>query len=357
MSRRLARSVGRSLAVGAVAAAVLAAAGCGADKQSGSIAAGGTTTVTLGEVGPAITVLPDYVAEAKGFYTSHGIAIKRVTIANVQAAMISGDVDVANSTIDSAITAANAGRTLPALLAYQQHGLQNLMVRKDLDAPALHGNYPASVEALPRPLSVGLVIRGSSGDVLLKSVMGGAGRKEGSDFKPVVIGGGPNIVAALKAKQIDAAVLFPPFDAIAELEGIAVSVASEAAGEGPRELIARYGGALDASPAWVDKNPDVARRLVAALVEAEQYIHDAYADGDAAKQAELLTIAQKYTGIQHEEAAKRSLATMARITDPRIMCERVTQQVELLASVVPGLSVPGCGDVILRDYVPADGLE
>ena len=347
VSRGLAASV-----VGAVLPLGLFALGCGGQDASSS-SSDGVATVKLGQVGPAIAVLPDYVAEAEGFYAKHRIKVRRMTVATVQPALIAGQIDVANSTADAAITAAAAGKPLPILVPYQEHGTQNLMIRKDLDKPSLHAPYPANLQALPRPLSVALVVRGSSADVLLQSIMTGAGLKEGKDFRPIVISGGPNVVAALKAKQVQAAVLFPPFDALAEQQGIAVSVNSEAAGQGPGELLARYGGALAANPAWVSKNPDVAKRLVAALVDAERYIYDAYAKNDAAKQARLLAIAKRYTKVSDAEAAKRSLETIAKLTNPTVDCARIEQQAKLLISSVGTLkSAPNCKDVMLDGYVP-----
>ncbi len=88
------------------------------------------------------------------------------------------------------------------------------------------------------------------------------------DVSLVSVGGGGEIVGALKSNRADAAMLFEPFVTIAVKQDIATIVVDVA-----DKLDAFSSSPLSTSKAFLDKSPKEARAMFDALVEALNYIH------------------------------------------------------------------------------------
>src|SRR5262249_8633109 len=142
------------------------------------------------------------------------------------------------------------------------------------DSPALHQPYPLNVRALHKGFVVATPARNGAGQAFIDGVLQGAGLKEGTDYSVVVTGPQANSIAALAAKQVDAAVLVPPFTEQPISQGLAVPWVEQAKGQGPSDFQAAYGGTLNANAAWIAKNPDLAQKLVAGIIQADQFIRN-----------------------------------------------------------------------------------
>ena len=87
------------------------------------------------------------------------------------------------------------------------------------------------------------------------------------DISLVSVGGGPELLGALKSKQADAVMLFEPFVSIAVKEKLATAVVDVAA-----KLDAFSSSPLSTGEAFLKKLPKEAKAIFDALAEAQQFI-------------------------------------------------------------------------------------
>jgi ABC-type nitrate/sulfonate/bicarbonate transport system substrate-binding protein len=316
-------------------------------------------TVNLGDVAPALSTLPWYVANAEGFFKEHGIQINLVHVSSVPVGLAAGAIDVGNSSVDGAITSAAAGKSFPVLVVMTDASTQVLMIRKDEDQPAYHAKYPAGIQALPKGQSVGLAVRGSTGELFLTASMKEAGRNEGTDYSVVAGGGTTGVFAELQAHQVDLGVLAPPLDAQAVAQGVAVPLLNQGIGEGPADAQSGYGAAILANPTWVLENPTTAQNFVAAIVEAEAYIRNGILHPKQYPTAykHVLADAVAYnTGLDPAIAAT-SMKLIAKITEPNFTCARAGGEIALLIKLLnQATTKPGCKTIALQSYIPKKAL-
>jgi NitT/TauT family transport system substrate-binding protein len=93
------------------------------------------------------------------------------------------------------------------------------------------------------------------------------------DVTVIAMGGTAPMLAALRARQIDAIAISPPAAETAAAEGLAVLVISLSRGDMP-ELGSIAYDTLVTSRQYAEKNPDVVRRMVRAIGRASNFVLD-----------------------------------------------------------------------------------
>ncbi|MDX6438068.1 MAG: sulfonate transport system substrate-binding protein [Gaiellaceae bacterium] len=327
------RVLGKARVIAVVAlVALLAMASSGAsavrDKQAQ------LETVDIGHIASSL-FLAVYVAEAKGYFAKQGIQPKFTTVGSATT-VITGDVDLFISSLDTAIIDAGAGKPTPAIAIIQQRNALGLFVRAD---KAVTGKYPANVQKM-KGFVVGTTRRASGADPFLLSTFGHAGLREGQDFTITALGTGPNLMAALQSKRIDAAMLFPPFDAQAVNQGLVKPVVQQALNNGPADVSQLYGSAVMANKEWLAKNPALAGRVVVALNQALRYLHDWKGNSRG-----IFRIAKQYTGITDDKALAQSLKMVSTLATNGLTCARLGVQVKLDTQYGLVGTKPSCDDV------------
>lgn len=318
----------------------LAACG-GTSSSSGSDSGKGQATLRVGAIASTL-YLPFYVADAKGFLAKQGIKVEYVTIQNASP-LIAGDVQLQLSGFDTAIINGGQGKATPIVGVLQQHNSLGLWARAD---KKISGTYPDNVRQL-KGATIATTNRNTGAEPFLQAVLAGAGLKEGRDYTITSLGTGPNIYAALKAKRIDAGMLFPPFDSQARAENLATPLVQQALGEGPPEVVQSYGATAIANQQWLHDNPAVAKRLSVAIEQGTAYTHDP-------KHAEeILKIAQRYAGIDNPAAIRPSLPAIQKLSVDSFECTRAEAQVRLLKRVGLIKGQPDCAMLAAREYLPA----
>lgn len=320
-------------ALAAVLATAASTAGAARDRQQ-------LTTVNIGHIASTL-FLAAYVADAGGFFAKHGIQAKFITVGN-PTTLITGDVDLYISSLDTAIIDAGAGKPTPAIAIIQQRNALGLFVRSD---KATAGKYPDNVKGM-KGYTIGTTRRGTGADPFLLSTFGNAGLKEGRDFTIISLGTGPNLMAALASKRIDAAMLFPPFDAQAVDQGLVKPVVQQALANGPKEVSQLYGSAIMANQDWVAKNPGTAANVVAAINDALRYLHD-WKDNHRG----IYRIAKQYTGITDAKALAQSLQMVSGLATNGLSCSRLGVQVRLDTQYGLVGAKPACNDIRDPNYV------
>lgn len=321
----------RLIAVAAVVALLaVTSSGAGAvrDKQAGLV------TVDIGHIASSL-FLAVYVAEAKGYFAKNGIQPRFTTVSSATT-VITGDVDLFISSLDTAIIDAGAGKPTPAIAIIQQRNALGLFVRAD---KAVTGAYPANVRQM-KGYVVGTTRRASGADPFLLTTFGKAGLREGQDFTITALGTGPNLMAALQSKRIDAAMLFPPFDAQAVNQGLVKPVVQQALNNGPPEVSQLYGSAVMANKEWLSKNPGTAAKVVNALNQSLRYLHDWNGNRRG-----IFQIAKQYTGITDDKALSQSLKMVSELATNGLTCARLGVQVRLDTQYGLVGTKPSCDDI------------
>ena len=222
--------------------------------------------------------LPVWVAADDGIFASHDL---EVTLKQVQGA---GDTPPALSSG----TAQMGLLTTPDLLFAAQGGLDvviaaGLTTQSKPDRAALIAGKDSGIKTAADVAGkrVALTTRGSFLEIGLNQLL----KKQNVDWKTIkwVEMPFPQMTAALASKQIDAALLVPPFLAAAEKAGDPKIV--DLNDLGPNELQALLG----TTRIWANANTSALRRFRQSLTEAVTKID---ADPAAAQ-----TIESKYTGI------------------------------------------------------------
>jgi ABC-type nitrate/sulfonate/bicarbonate transport system substrate-binding protein len=292
-----------------------------------------------------------YTAIENGYFAKRCIDIELFQTSQTNAAMISGDVQLAIQSPDAAILSAVQGQLLPNVVMIISRNPTSFNIRKDLDSPAMHQPYPLNLRALRaqlgRAIVVGSTSRSSGGEIFVQSIMAGAGLKEGQDFSVVALGTGAAISAAFQSNRIDGGILFAPFDTAAWAAGIAAPMVEQLKGQGPKEIVDRYGGALGASKTWLDKNPAVAKDVVAAQIEGERYLRDYKKHMNR-----LVGIVEKYVGVTNVPAIKLSIAQMASVSNPEANCQRMATSAGLMVKTNLITVIPPCKDIIDWRFMP-----
>jgi NitT/TauT family transport system substrate-binding protein len=130
-----------------------------------------------------------------------------------------------------------------------------------------------------------------------------AGLDPAHDISLVSVGGGAELLGALKSKRADAIMVFEPFISIAVKQGLANVVVDV-----DHELDAFSSAPLSTSKAFLEKSPKEAKGIFEALAEAQQYIRGHKDD--------VLAIAQKHFANANPVILKAALEHMYKVFSP-----------------------------------------
>jgi NitT/TauT family transport system substrate-binding protein len=207
--------------------------------------------------------MPIYVAQEKGFFKKHGVEVDVITSRGGGEAMkayIAGEVNIVATGfpevglmrargVDVALFFAQMSRTPFALIGRKDLGLKSVA---DLKGKTVAVTSPGSLTAN-----------------LARYFVKQAGLDPDKDVSLVSVGGGGEILGALKSKRADAAMLFEPFVTVALQGGIATMLVDV-----PEKLDAFSSSPLSTSKAFMTKSPKDAQGVFAALAEGLTYIHN-----------------------------------------------------------------------------------
>ncbi|TDD80454.1 transporter substrate-binding domain-containing protein [Actinomadura darangshiensis] len=294
----------------AAALALTALTGCGAGGGAGEVSADGTAEVKLGVI-PIIDIAPVKLGVTKGVFARHKL---KVTTQDAQGgaaivpAVVSGDFQFGYSNIVSLLVAREKG--VPVTMVSvgarasgdpMDDGSGQLMTRDSTIAKV--------ADLKGRKIAVN-TLKGIN-EVAVASVLKKNGLRRGdAELVEVPI---PNMPAALKNGQVDAAMLSEPFITVAE-------------GQGAKRLPVSYAGmgahlpfaGWFTSKQYAGKNPDVVKRFTAALKESMSYAESHPDEARGALNGYLKLepgLSDKVTlPGWNPEAGKAEIAPLARLT-------------------------------------------
>lgn len=235
--------------------------------------------VTLLQGFNSMSFTPIYVARAKGFFQAEGVDVDVQIVTGSSIAFkgaVAGQAEFAAMGATELITAADRGLDrMIAVAAVNRAVTVSVAVRADvaaarkLDAGAPIAQRIAALRSLT-------LASGSPGGAIHTVVMymlrqGGLDPK--TDVTVLSMGGTAPMLAALRARQIDAIAISPPAPETAAAEGLGVLLISLSRGDMPELGTIAY-DALVTSREYAEKNPDTVRRVVRAIARASNVVLD-----------------------------------------------------------------------------------
>ena len=241
-------------------------AGCGG--HSGGI------PVQLVTTAGATGHLPAELAETLGFYRQEGLAVtitRMSSSAKVMEALIGGSADVACAGQQHLIQLAAEGKSVRAFVAEFNNPGYSLVV-----SPAAPGKI-RHIEDLKGEI-VGVSAPGGGHHTFLNYVLVSRGIAP-QDVSIVSIGVGAPSLAALERGRVTAAVAdLVTISLLKRRYPNLIVLADTSTREGMRKIFGgetSYQYTLCAKPEWLERNPDKARRLAAAIVHTLRWIREA----------------------------------------------------------------------------------
>lgn len=235
--------------------------------------------VTLLQGFSSMSFTPIYVARARKLFEAEGLDVDVQIVSGSSVAfkgVVGGQAPFAAMGATELITAADKGLDrIVAVAAVNRAVTVSVAVRKDVAAAR---GLSASMPVRERLAALrGLrIASGSPGGAIHTAVMymlKQAGLDPKTDVTVLAMGGTAPMLAALRARQIDAIAISPPAPETAAAEGLAVPVITLSRGDLPELGTIAY-DALVVPRDYAEKNAEVVRRMVRALGQASNFIQE-----------------------------------------------------------------------------------
>jgi ABC-type nitrate/sulfonate/bicarbonate transport system substrate-binding protein len=205
--------------------------------------------------------MPIYVAQAQNLFKKHNVDVEVITSRGGGEAMkayISGDVQIVGTGFPEVGLMRAKNVDVELFFAQTSRVPFGMIARKDQNIKSV-ADLKGKTIAVTSP--------GSLTSNLARYFVQQAGLDPDKDVSLVSVGGGGEILGALKSGKADAAMLFEPFVTIGIQQGFATMLVDV-----PEKLDAFSSSPLSTSKAFIAKGKD-AQGVFDALVEALVYIH------------------------------------------------------------------------------------
>jgi NitT/TauT family transport system substrate-binding protein len=249
----------------------------------GLVAPGGAAAdpgrVTLLQGFHSMSFTPIYVARAKGFFEAEGVDVDVQIVSGSSIAfkgLVGGQAQFAAMGATELITAAERGLDrMVAVAAVNRAVTVSLAVRKDVaEARGLNPAVPVRERiAALRGLRIASGSPGGAIHTVLMYLLKQGGLDPKTDVTVLAMGGTGPMLAALKARHIDAIAISPPAPESAAAEGLGVLFIALSRGDVPELGTIAY-DALVTSREYARANPEVVRRVVRALGRASNFVQE-----------------------------------------------------------------------------------
>lgn len=273
-------SIGRRTVAGAASVFLVGSlAACGSGSTAAEDASDGQTSMTLATSISGSSFLGVTAGVEQGIFEEHGIDLEVVKVKNTSegaAALASGQADVASVLTEGIIsmsTASGDAKIIANLLTEDQHILYGGEGITELE-DVVGGKF-------------GVVSPGNGTELLAKHLMESEGHGvDSTEYVPS--GSGPAQMSALISGQVDVAGLVPPYDHMAEKEGLKkiVEYRDLLPGLTPQVFAARQDS--------IENNSDALRKFLEAYAESAQWIVE--------NEEEAVRILQEDTNTDEETA-------------------------------------------------------
>ena len=217
---------------------------------------------------------PVYLAEALGlFRNTDSTSTSFTQTARRLRTALEGSVDFAGQSMEQTILVDSAGHDTKMFVLTQTSSPFTLIVRNSVRLPNQSKGYPAVMADL-KGLKLGVTSHGGGRDHALRWFKD-AGMNPDEDVSIVPVGGVGPAIAALTSGQVDGTMAFEPIQtqAIAVIKCCKAVVDLEG-GQGPKEFADYAFLGVAARGDFLRTHSEVARRMVASIVDAQHFINN-----------------------------------------------------------------------------------
>lgn len=223
----------------------------------------------------SLSMMTIYLAKARGYLAEEGLDVEMTATGGGGPdirALIAGEVEFTLTPGDNVLLAYQEGKRLVMVATALQRLVINWAMHPEVaKAKGITEStpLPEKLKAL-RGLTVGVTAPGALTAHLAAFVIRKAGLTPQQDVKIIPIGSGPTFLAALENRKVDVALSSSPSLETAVRRGFAMVFLNNARGEDPSigEFLMLN---LMTRPEVVEKNPELVRKMVRALVRANKW--------------------------------------------------------------------------------------
>ncbi|MBI3964550.1 MAG: ABC transporter substrate-binding protein [Chloroflexi bacterium] len=221
--------------------------------------------------------LPTNTAIELGLFEKHGVDLEVIHFGGggeVGAAILSGAADMGGQSPEQAALMHKQGLDAKLIVGVMRHSLLTLVVRNEVPLPNLAAGWPKVMEDL-KGKKIAVTQRGTSSDYVVQLSFEQAGLNPQQNVTTIPAGSLVNMLAALQAGQVDGANMFEPAttQAVHQLK-IAQIAIDYRKGQGPPLFKDYMQTGLLVKADTIKNRPEAMKRVVAAMVEAQQFIQD-----------------------------------------------------------------------------------
>lgn len=228
---------------------------------------------------PALVFYPIYVAQDNGYFAEEGVEMEVVSTGGDGPdvdALIAGSVQFTASTPNRLLNAYEQGKPLKAVMSMSNKmGIHCFMNKESAEKAGIKEGMPLN-EKLKRlkGMTVGGTRPGAMSFVIAVDYAKRGGLVPQKDVKIIAIGGGAQMLAAVENKQVDAACFASPIVELAVSRGKAVWFVNNSTEE-DKALSEFLFELVYVRPDYAKENPETVRKVLRALVRANQWILNA----------------------------------------------------------------------------------
>lgn len=311
------RTIARRLTAFALAATLMSSAACANSRASSD-----DDVLVMTVAAPTVTDFDDYVANAKGFYTKHGVTVERVksgTAAQSVQLLATGDAEIGRGLANSIQVRHRTGGALDFI---------------DIADPMIRPAYVMNTDGIHdwndlEGKPVGITSVTDQGTIVTAQALERHGLGVDS-VEMVPTGGTANRLSAMKAGGIKATLLLPPVNFTSESKGM-VRLGYLPETLGPDYQFSFTGIVVRQS--WAEQHRDQLVRYLQARDDALRWLHD------PANAEEAAGILAKKTDIPLDQARKTYDLLFRSSVDS--FAERIGVSIPAGQSVLEGLRLTG----------------
>jgi NitT/TauT family transport system substrate-binding protein len=261
--------------------------------------AGAQETVRITNIGHAYWAGPLYVAQHLKLFEKHGLTAEVTTVQGGSLALqaaLTKNADVAQVTFEHVLKAAVRGQRVVSIYRFASGPNTNILARNELLSRAKGLPVAERVRAL-RGARIAVPSAGGSAEKMLEMLATRYGLSWPGDVRTMYLGGSPgSYVAAFKANQIDAAVIFEPTGVFLAQAGLGGTLVDLMRGEEPMFNDVLF-LTLTTHPDVIAQKAGLLRKVTAVYDEAMRIIHERPDEGKA-------VMAREFPNLSPEDNAK-----------------------------------------------------
>lgn len=293
-----------------------------------------------------IDMMLPFLAKSEGFFAKNGLDWQYVEVDSGKlgvAALVSGDVQFVDLGMDDIAALQAKGKDPIGLYSMVNSLTMDLVVRNDVLAEKkLTPDSPLTDKLTGlKGMTFGITRPGAPTQLYIQYLMQKAGLDPQKDATFVQIGGGQALVAAMKAKRIDAFLLSAPAPYLLEKDQIGTVLLKNSAGQGPTEFKDFAFETISTLKSYAEKRPDVVKAYCKSLDDAYNWM--------IGHKAEALEALQSYFPETDPGTLKISFDATASALAPngRLTESAVKNQLNVLKQVGAIDSIPSPADGVL----------